>query len=139
MNQAMVCALLFCFPARSTASAEASKPIPNAVLLVGSGADVGSDGRFQIDLIAGCFGALDVARNHIRPSKGLLEDPSFSESKYRSSVFAFPEESPVCVLGNAARPMQHYEPQIASLWDFAYEQFGCELRNPRCTIFTEEQ
>ena len=103
--------------------AEESSLIPKATFVYQKDTDIKSSGRFQINLIAGCYGDREAARKNILHSAGILKDPYFSETKYSPSIFAFQEKSPTCVIGNNTRKAATYKGDVLSLERHVSEHF----------------
>ena len=76
-----------------------------------------------IDRIAGCYGNLDEARNHVRAPKGILQEPLFHYSSYTEGVFNI--TSPSCITDDKPAGIQPLNMGTMSFEDYLFTQFEC--------------
>lgn len=93
-----------------------------------------------IERIAGCYGDIDEARNHIRSPKGILQESIFQYNSYTRGVFDITE--PSCILDDSPNGVQPLNMITMNFEDYLYTEFGCgcgECAIDENTFFEENE
>ena len=76
-----------------------------------------------IERIAGCYGDLDEARNNIRVSTGILQEPRFQSSSYTKGVFDI--TTPSCILDDNPIGLRPLNMSTMNYENYLFVQFDC--------------
>ena len=76
-----------------------------------------------IERVSGCFGALEQARQNVRPPEGLLVEPFYQSGQYVKGSFAL--VNPTCVLGDRPVGKAAFVHDLMDFEYYMYAEFEC--------------